>query len=84
METLDYNTLYTIIKYQYDKLKLERDSQMTNEELIRRDNYDNTIDFLNNPSFERLTNITSKAILKKEKKILDDPSTYLYYSKNYI
>lgn len=83
METLDYNSLYQIIKYQYDKVRLEREKNMSDEEKKRRKNLDNTVDLINNPSFEKLSSIAGEMIQAKKKE-KDDPNKYVYYSKNYI
>jgi len=80
METLDYTSLYQIIKYQYDKVKLEREKMMTDEEKKRRKQLDNLANVYNNPSFEKISSIINET-KEKEK---DDPNSYVYNSKNYI
>lgn len=84
METLNYSSLYQIIKYQYDKIKKARDEGMTEEELTRRGMYDKGLDFMNNPSFMGLGEITSNMILPtpRERKP-DDPSKYIYNSREW-
>jgi hypothetical protein len=84
METLDYNSLYQIIKYQYDKIKKARDGGMTEEELARRAMYDKSLDFVNNPSFMGLGELTSNMILPTPpEREPEDPSRYIYNSRDW-
>lgn len=84
METLNYSSLYEIIKYQYDKIKKIRDGGMTEEELARRAMYDRGLDFMNNPSFNGLGELTSNIIMPTPpQRELDDPSKYIYNSKEW-
>ena len=84
METLNYSSLYEIIKYQYDKIKTERDGGMTEEELARRAMYDRGLDFVNNPSFGGLGELTSNMMMPTpSKREPDDPSKYIYNSREW-
>jgi hypothetical protein len=83
METLDYTSLYNIIKYQYDKVKLKRESMMSDEEKNRRKQLDNLVDIYNNPNYKNLSSMVGEMIQPKEPE-KDDPNTYVYNSKNYI
>lgn len=84
METLDYNSLYQIIKYQYEKIKRARDATMTEDELLRRDRLDKGIDFINNPSFMGLGEMTSNLIIPQApKKEPEDISKYVYNSRDW-
>ena len=84
METLDYNSLYQIIKYQYDKIKKARDETMTEEELARRAMYDKGLDFVYNPSFNGLGELTSNMIMPTPpQREIDDPSRYIYNSREW-
>ena len=84
METLNYTSLYQIIKYQYDKIKKARDGGMTEEELARRAMYDRGLDFINNPSFGGLGELTSNMIMPQApQREPDDPSRYIYNSREW-
>jgi hypothetical protein len=84
METLNYSSLYQIIKYQYDKIKKARDGVMTEEELTRRAMYDRGLDFINNPSFGGLGELTSNMIMPPPpEKEPEDTSKYIYNSRNW-
>lgn len=84
METLNYTSLYQIIKYQYDKIKKARDGGMTEEELARRAIYDRGLDFINNPSFNGFGEITSNLIMPQAaQREPDDPSRYIYNSREW-
>jgi len=85
---LDYNGLYNIIKYQYDKVKAERDNKINDIEKKRREQMDKVADLYNNPNLKNLSKfgmdivtLNNDNIKKKEK---DDPTLYLYNSRNYI
>jgi hypothetical protein len=80
METLDYNSLYKIIKYQYDKVRLERERLMSEKEKNQRRQLDNLANVYNNPSLKNLSLI----IGEPKEKVKDDPNSYVYNSKNYI
>jgi|694.fasta_scaffold00862_4 hypothetical protein len=84
METLNYNELYEIVKYQYDKVKKERDSKMTEEEKKRRSQLDRLADFSNNPSLSSIRSLAGEYLSTSRQIEKDDPSSYVYYSKNYI
>jgi hypothetical protein len=80
METLDYTSLYKIVKYQYDKVRLERERLMSEKEKNQRRQLDNLANVYNNPSFKNLSLIIGES----KEKVKDDPNSYIYYSKNYI
>ena len=84
METLNYSELYEIVKYQYDKVKKERDSKMTEEERNRRRRLDNLADIYNNPNLSNITSLAGEYLSNSTKKEKDDPNSYVYNSKNYI
>lgn len=86
METLNYSDLYGIVKYQYDKVKKERESNMSEEERNRRAQLDSLADLYNNPNLSNMSSLANEYLFKKKEKEKekDDPNSYVYYSKNYI
>lgn len=85
MNELTYDTLYQIIKYQYDKVKADKLAKMSEEERRKRAQMDKTIDLYNNPSLTKFSAVGMEMITTPQKeRERDDPSLYLYNSRNYI
>lgn len=84
MSDLNYNSLYQIIKYQYDKVKAERLAKMSDAEKRRRAQMDTAANIYNNPSLSNLGKAGMEMIKppppKEREK--DDPSSYLYNSRS--
>ena len=75
MEYHTYQSLYTIIKQQYPAVKsTDQDSQT----------YNQLIDFYKNTKLETVVSSLQSAIAPEPaKETNDNPSNYVYFSKNY-